>query len=401
ETIEEYRILHKGAVFFTNTAIAVHKKDFISKGINTVDDEQIGFDAENNKPVSFPLEIEKKSGASDPKSPLTEQESSLRSIPAWHGLFVKNKRQQSVTTLSISILAMMFLSVVFVLAAKGTSNVIHSDMPVEPLAEIRYLPSAIEILEKFSCDIVEAGGRMTYWKYNEGTDPLIEIQTQGIDVWNIYKICHQYKFAALQEIQDVNYKEEEPLVTIHLNQPERGYTTVKANTFPSQSSTIQLISDISNLLRQQKVSINSEILPTDYNGKEFYTITYNAKDWNLISSLEIIAVSCNEYLLNIKSMGVSITNENNLFTVNISLSRSSESNRALYSLGSEKSKIPIAFNYREDVLDIALSDKTTDEIIIEEKPKNTLVGSIKDLSGQMVFYHDASTKKIIVRESYD
>jgi len=389
ETIEEYRILNKRAVFFTNTAIAVRKKDFTSGGIKTIDDEQIGFDSENNKPVSFPLEIENRNG-------IPEQEASLRFIPPWYGLFTENEQRRGITTLSIGILAMILLSLVFALAAKNTKEPIRLDLPVEAPTEIRYLPSAIEILEKFSGDVLEARGTMTHWKYDEEADPFIEVQIQGIELIKIYEICSHYEFLSLLEVQNVKYNEGKPFVTIQLNQVRNGYTLLNANAFSSQSSTIQLIDGISNLLRQQKVSISSEILPTDHNGKNFYTITYTAKDRNLISSLEIIADSCNEHSLNIKRLDVSIANDSSLFTVSVSLSQSGEANNA-YSLGNKKNKIPIAFGYREEVLKIVVPDKK----VIETKPENSLVGSIRDMSGQIVFYHDANTKKIFIRENHD
>jgi len=389
ETFNEYRILNKRAAFFTNTAIAVRKKDFASNGINTIDDEQIGFDSENNKPVSFPLEIEKKDGIPD-------QEAALKAIPPWYGLFTENEQRRGITTLSIGILAIMLLSLVFALAAKSTKEPICLDLPVEAIAETRYIPSAIEILEKFSCDIVEAKGIMTHWKYDEDADPIMEIQMQGIDLTKIYEICNRYEFLSLLDIQEIKYNEGKPFVTIQLNQAGKGYALFNANAFSSQSSTIQLVDDLSNLLRQQKVSISFEILPSGHNGKNSYTISYTAKDRNLISSLETISASCNEYSLSIKRLDVSIANDYSLFTVNVSLSRSGEANHA-YSPGNEKGKIPIAFGYKEEVIKILSPDNKT----IETKPKNTLVGSIKDSSGQMVFYHDASTKKIVVGGSYD
>jgi hypothetical protein len=390
DTIEEYRILHRGAAFFTNTAIAVRKKDFTNNGINTIDDEPIGFDIEDNKPISFQLEIEKRSGA-------PSQEAALKTLPPWYGLFTENEQRRGITTLSVSILAMMLLSLVFALAAKSTQEPIRFAIPAIPAAEIRYLPSAVEMLENFSCDIVEAGGTMAHWKYNEDADPVMEIQTQGMDLIKIYEICNRYEFLTLQDIQNVKYIEGKPFVTIQLNQAEKGYSLLNANAFFSQSSTIQLIDGISNLLRLQNVSISSEILPTDHNGKGSYSIAYTAKDRNLISSLEIIAASCNEYSLSIRKLEVSITSDNTLFTVSVSLSQSGEANHALQSLGNEKGKIPIAFGYKEEVLNIVSPDKEA----IEAKPKNSLVGSIKDSSGQMVFYHDAITRKIVIRGSYD
>jgi hypothetical protein len=389
ETIEEYRILHKGAAFFTNTAIAVHKKDFTSSGINTIDDEQIGFDAANNKPVSFPLEIEKKNS-------IPEQEAALKSIPPWYGLFTENEQRRSVTTLSIGILAIMFLSFFFVLAAKGTKDTIRPDMPVEPIVEIKYIPSAIEMLESFSRDIVKSEGRMTHWMYNEDEESIIEMQIQKMDLIKIYDICNNYEFLSLQDIQDIKYKDGEPVVTVRLAQ-KRGYITAKNGTFLPQNSAIQMINQISNSLQNQKVSISSEILPSDYNGKNFYTIAYTAKDLNLISSLEIIAAFCNEHLLNIKKMDVSIAGGNDLFTVNVSLSQSIGSNQVSHVLGNEKRKIPIAFGYREEAPRIVPPEKK----VVEVKPENPRVGSIKDASGQMVFYHDTNTKKIFITESYD
>ena len=150
-------------------------------------------------------------------------------------------------------------------------------------------------------------------------------------------------------------------------------------------------------LQKEKVSISSEILPSDHNRKSFYTIAYTAKDLNLISSLEIIAAFCNEYLLNITKMDVSIANGNNFFSVNVSLSQSGESYHALRSLGNEKAKIPIAFGYKEEIPNIAPPDKKA----MEAKPENTLVGSIRDTSGQIVFYHDTNTNKIFIKGSHE
>jgi len=396
ETLEEYRILHKGAVFFTNTAIAIHKKSFISGGIVIIDDEMIGFDIENNKPVSFPPEHSLERASSDNSSHPAQQDA-LRHIPVWHGIFTENRQRQGIKTLGISISAIILLSLFFILAAKSTKNTISPDLTVEHPAEIKYLPSAIEILEKFSCDIVEAGGRMAYWKYNEDSEHIIEVQIQKIDLLKIYNICNRYEFLSLLDMHDIKYKEGEPVVTIQFDHGRKEYTFAKNGVFASQESTIQLINQISDSLQKEKVSINSEILPSDHNRKSFYTISYTAKDLNLISSLEIIAAFCNEYSLNITKMDVSIANGNNFFTVNISLSQSGESHNILHSLGNEKTKIPVAFGYKEEIPIIAPPDKKP----IEVKPENSLVGSIKDASGQIVFYHDATTNKIFIRGSYE
>ena len=46
-TLTEYRILNKDTLFFTNTSIAVHKKEFYKNGIIQINDEKIGYDDES------------------------------------------------------------------------------------------------------------------------------------------------------------------------------------------------------------------------------------------------------------------------------------------------------------------------------------------------------------------
>jgi hypothetical protein len=401
EILEEYRILYKKAAFYTNTAIAVHRKGFTNGGIGIIDDEQIGFDAGNNLPVSFPIErpaaLASAEIASDKPGFAQAQKAALRFIPVWHGIFTASRRRQALAALGISIPAIMFLSLVFLLAARGAKDAIRLAPPAELPAENKYLPPAIEMLEEFSCDIVEAGGRMAYWKYNEDAEQFIEIQIQGIDLLKIHNICNRYEFLSLQDVHDVHYREGEPVVTIYFNQGGKGYTFAKNGVFPSQELTIQLINQLSNSLRKEKVSMSSEILPSDYNRKSSYTVTYTAKDSNLISSLDIIAAFCNEYLLNITKMDVSIAGGNSLFTVNTSLSQSVGSYHALHSLGNKKTKIPLAFGYREEARTTAPQEKKP----VEAKPENPLLGSITDSYGQLVFYHDADTKKIFIKGSYD
>jgi len=399
ETLAEYKILHRGAAFYTNTSIVVHKKEFINGGINVIDDEQIGFDVGKSEPVSVPLEhgnLAYKEG-----SPFFKTK--LKSIPPWHGVFSKRKAQLRVTVMTAGILLFVLGSSIFVLAAKGSGEVRLTDeiaLRMEEAEEAMYFPSAIDTLARIAADVVSSGGKIIRWRYNEDSDPFMEIEMRGMGVLTINEIFNkngengQYGHAVLQDIQDVSYDEGEPFVTINLNAARAGYTILKAGAFSLQSSTLPMIADLSSFLRQQEITIVSEALPTSENGNIFYTITYTAKDWNLIRSLEIITETCDKYLLRVKKMDVSISNGNNKFTVVCSLSCCDLPDLTFTNLGSEIDKIPVAFGFRDlppPSFPQQIKTPTTDD-------ESRIVGSIRDSNGKMLYYHDASTGKIKIRE---
>ena len=401
ETFAEYKILHRGAAFYTNTSIVVHKKEFLNNGIAIVDDEQIGFDAEKGEPVSVPLEQDNLKLRESP--PFFK--SKLKNIPSWYGVFSKSKPRRRVAAMTACVLLLVLGSSIFILAAKGSGEVRLPDkitVPEEKTEEVKYFPAAIDMLAKISADVVNSGGKIIRWLYNEDSDPFMEIQMRGVDVLTIHEIFNkteqnkngQYEHALLQDIQDVSYDEGEPLVTINLNAARAGYTILKAGAFSLQSSTLPMIADLSNFLRHQDITIISEALPTSDNGNIFYTITYTAKDWNLIRSLEIITETCDKYLLRVKKMDVSISNGNNKFTVVCSLSCCDLPDRSFTALGSEMAKIPEAFGFRD--LPPPSVPRPIAMPSTEGEPK--IVGSIRDKNGQMLFYRDADAGKIKIRE---
>ena len=85
EVLTEYRILWKDAILYTNTSIMVHNKDFINIAPYIVDDELIGYDKENNKPVSLPL---------DGSGPNENQKHTLspENIPTSNSVFSRKKK---------------------------------------------------------------------------------------------------------------------------------------------------------------------------------------------------------------------------------------------------------------------------------------------------------------------
>ena len=397
EILAEYRILNKkGTLFFTNTSITAHKKEFIQGGINVIDDERIGFDTEKKEPVSIPLEANK--NKSFPQL-LPE----LKSIPNRHGIYVKKMPKRRMAAIISSITIMILLTSAFgisrqnnSLITKDTSYFPSPEIIEEPVIEAKFMPSALEILARVSSDVYEAGGKITRWQYNEDAEFLMTIQVRGIRVLKIREICNQLEYAYLEDIRDVRYIDGEPHITIYVDNAKAEYTILESGIFPGQNLSLPMIGELGDALRGQDISIVSEFLPSTANGNMFYTINYTANDRSLIRSLEIIAGICNKYRLWIKNMDVSISGDNNNFDVVCTLAPGDILNPIISQLNG-KEEIPAAFGYR----DLRLLPVTT----ITESPKieveQPIIGSIRDGYGNQVFFRDTNNGKIQVRVTYD
>ena len=383
EVLAEYKILNKGAVFFTNTSIAVHEKGFAENGLKTIDDELIGFDAEKGMPVSIPLEYV--------KNDLENKPARLKSIPSKRGVYLKKTLHWLIT----AIIAAAVLLLLFPTIIVGTSKKKIEEPPVivqpEPVAEPKYLPFVTETLARFSSDVVQAGGKISRWQYNEDSEPFVLIQMHGLDALTLHRICSQYDYIQLLDIQDVKYIDTEPHFTVSLNAVKPDYSIITAGAFGSQGFTLPIVAELTNDLRKQDVLIVSETLPTT--GDTFYTVTYSARGKNLVHSLETISEYCFRYPLWVKKLDVSINSESSRFTVICSFSQTEMPNNAIIVLGNEKEKIPAAFGYREPVPPPVAMDNKVPEI----KPEAPVVGSINDGSRQVIFYRDTDDGKMKTR----
>jgi hypothetical protein len=388
ETLVEYRLLNKGAVFYTNTSIAAHGRNFTDGGINEINGERIGFDAEKNLPVSEPLETEEKKG-------MPETAARLGSVPPWHGVF--RKKTPGWIIASIAAAAILLFLILFISNITPTAKTEpvgrQTEQQAEAEAEIKYLPGAIEILTRISSDIVEAGGKMPVWQYNENNDPLIVMQLRGIEVLEAQRIYSRYEYAYLQDIKNVNYIDGMPHITVSVNTAKTGHAVLEPLEFPDQSSILPLLMEIKNNLKRNGISIVSELLPVSGDSKIPYTITYTAKDKNLIRSLEIINDACDNYSLRVKTMDISISGDMHGFTVICALAYCNPVNNAENGLGNEKNMIPLAFGYREP----PLLQATPVASKPEKKPEPPAIGTIKSGDDRVIFYRDTTDGKIKTR----
>lgn len=384
ETLAEYKILHKGCKLFTNTSIAVHKKNFVSCGVNTIGDELIGFDTEKNMPISIPLD------SNSNELPFASQ-SNLKGIPARHGVFSKKISLWQYVALIIGIAVILLLPAILIFFPRNITEqlpIIKDEVSQD--FEHNFFPEAIEILARFSYDIVNAGGQITRWQYNEDATPFLTVQMQGVDILTLHKIFNQHGFAYLIDIQNVTHIDGEPHTTINLNAMRTDYIIIPSIAFPVQNYFLTQFLNLTNELRKYNITIVSEILPT--NNSFYYTITYTAQDWNLVRSMEIISEFSRQNFFRVKRIDIAISSSMNSFTVVCVLAQVNEPEKYFSSLGGRKNMIPIAFGYRRSP-----PPRPVIAAIPEPEAPPPTFGSIRHGSRQIFFYRDANDGRIRIR----
>jgi len=403
-TFAEYRILYKGAALYTNTSIAACNKDFVNGGIKTIDDESIGFDLVKNCPVSLPLEPEK-TGENQ------ELAGRLKSIPVGHGVFLKSAPKKIFVFAAAAVVIVLSVFSIYYLLLKNKVELLPIvEIQPEPLPEIKKLPGAVKILAKVSADIIEAKGEIVRFQYNEEIESLLVIQLRSIDVSKAHEIFSDYEYVFLQDIQNVNYIDGDPYITLNVKIMEEDYALLASTIFPEQSSFIPVITELNNAFRQNGIAIISETLPTSSNN--YYVITYTANDREIVSSLEIFTALCEKYPLKISNMDITINDEKQRFTVVNTLSHSENETVEQFVPEATPSTIPLAFGYRNPPAPVTRpvyrvprpimeTKKVPEPEIIPEQPRSTAVGTISGGNKQVEFYHDPVDGKLKMREIND
>jgi hypothetical protein len=443
ETLVEYRVLNKGAAFFTNTSIAVHKKDFLSGGVQAVGDESIGYDSGNNTPVSIPLDTVPygpcESGKTDGfDNPIKAK----KNVPAKCKVYATGISAWRMTTMIACAALLTSVPLFLFPAAKDANETIKAPFAAreaELTQKLKYplaamptallptallptvaIPTVIEILTDFSADFVFTGGKITRWQYSEGRNnedrynearPHMVLETRGIDVLSLRRIFNKFEYVVLEDISVVRYIDGEPYLTVLIS-ARKGYAAPPTGTFFSQSFSLPIFSDLTGELKRNGIAVVSETLPSAENGNALYTVTYTAKDSALIRSMEIISGICDKYPVRVKGMDISIGGESDIFTVVCSLSQSDAPRYNAGGPGNEKTQIhpdiiPTAFGYRKTPPPLPPKTAVVQPQIpqvpqipqAQKAPEISIVGSIRDDKGQMLFYREAGDSKIIIKDT--
>ncbi|MCL2243642.1 MAG: hypothetical protein FWC03_04150 [Treponema sp.] len=401
DVLSDYKLMYRGASFFTNTSILAHEKDFIKSNPVKVDDELIGFDSEKNIPVSIPLE----------NTVLNNEQSlscKLSNIPSRCSVF----RESKTKWFNAAIIACLAVLVMFIFASAYLNTGIAKPVDIitkyfeEKSEEIIYFPSAVSILAGISEIILSENGVIENWQLNENAFQYITIQCSNVSASAAYKLFSELDYLVLQDIQNVNYIDGKPQLTVILNK-KQDYFSLPVSLVITNNKFIDEFAELTSLLKNLNIEIFSEILPSVINNSLYYSISFSANEKNIVSSMEVLDDFCEKYSFNIKRLDVSAETDKKTFPVTCTLSSVDLQNGRFKILDSKNEFIPLAFGYKpvEAKRKIFITEEKRknpeEEYEIISEPVETInmikiIGSITDADGMKIYFHD-NEGKITIR----
>jgi len=401
DVLKEYRIMYKDALFYTNTSILANEKRFSTYCTSALDDELIGFDSEKNIPVSIPLDTVNTSG----DQVLSGR---LKNIPLKCSVFSRNiEKWTAASILTGLIILTLFLIINF---KSNTDNQNYIDITSEDHSNYRFaeqpsqiinMPSVISMLAHLSQLYLQANGEIENWQFNGETDPVIIIKSKNITALKAKELFNELEYIALQDIQNVNYTDGKPQMTIELHQKKNVYSQPVSFAFGDKNTMYAEIAELTDSLAGIKIDILSEILPSAHNNFQFYTLSFKTNDINLIGSMEIIEEFCEKFSLQIKRLDVFLQSDRKIFIVTCSISPTDIQKIRIVKLDAEKESIPLAFGYKPvEVKQIKINEeKQIIASIHQEIPDiGKIIGSITDAGGKNVYFQNSNGKFTIRNE---
>jgi len=394
--LAEYRVLNRNTIFLTNTSIAVQKKDFMDGGIKTIDDESIGYDKNKNEPVSFPM-------GTDTKFNNSENAGIPYRIPANCSVFGKKFPVKTAAAILIAAIVLLLPIYLMLKAQEYPAVKIDKKEDIKEESVLKTLPPCTDLLAGISKDIYMEGGKIIKWEYNDAAEPLLMIKMAGIKTTDIYRIFNNYDQLILNDIYDVTYNDDKPYLDINLNLNNALYSKPVYNSFNTQELILPLTCQISEKFKQYGAVILSEVLPSAANNNNFYKITFNAKDKNLLQSLEFLTEFCRDNSIGIRNLDISIQNEGTNFLVSGSLAQYDNYNAINCTIDNQNEKdnfIPLAFGYSEKTETKIIKEIPQTQKLTELIPELPPIGIIRDSSSQITFFRENTGGKIKVKENY-
>ena len=402
DILAEYRIMYRGALFYTNTSILAYEKSFLSNNPASVDDELIGFDSEKNMPVSIPMDIEKTSGGQYLAGKLDHV--SMRC-----SVFKRNNTK----LFAAAILAGFAVLAVFLLVYFYSNTNMYKPVDIiteydsslrleEQPAQIVYIPSAAGILAHISELFLLENGEIESWQFNEGAQPVIIIQSKNMSPLIAHTLFSGLEYIVLQDIQNVNYTDGKPRLTITLNLKLDIYSMPVSLPFTDKNTMFAEIEKLTDLLKDRNAAIYSEILPSVNNSFQSYTISFTADDKSLVHSMEVIEEFCEKYSIRVKSLNVSAEADKKTFVITCTFSQADILNGRIKKFDVKNESIPLAFGYRPvevKRIKIQTEEKQTLISVPEERIViGKMIGSIADADGKNIYFYNSDGKITIRNE---
>ena len=397
DVLSEYRILYNGALFYTNTSILVCEKIFSSNGPVKVDDEQIGFDPQENKPVSIPLENEGNPESGNLKGKLTK-------IKARESVFKMKNTKLIYAAIFISLAALSALLLMFINFSGNNREIpfIITEQSETPRSENIYLPGIISVLADISKIFLNENGLIEGWQYNEEGNPCIIIQSSNISALITHNYFSKYEYFLLHDIQNIHYEGVKPLLTVVFNGRRNSYSIPGSLAFTDKDKMIVEISELKDLLIEKNVKIISEILPCAANYYLTYIISFKADEKSLVDSLETMEEFCEKYSMRVKNMDISPEADKKSFFITCALSRADIQDGRITKLDEGKESILPAFGYKpEEIKPVKIQmEEIKPQVLtpVEVPVIVRVIGSITDSDGRNEYYQDLNGKISIRNE---
>jgi len=381
EKLTEYQIIHKGAILYTNTSIFANSDKFVSDGLKTIDDELIGFDSEKNMPVSLPL---------DSVNTSSRQIHANRNKHIPYGCYVFNYKKPNwlIAAIPVGITLIILLTIAYISKKipeqKNTQVIIEPNF--EQSSETASTPPAFAILANIAELILNSKGEIERWQYHDGTSSGVIMECKDISALTANTIFNEIEYMTLRDIQNVNYIEGKPAVTIILNTKTDIYSLPVSMTFFEQNTIFNAAHELTAFLSSQKNTIISETFPSSNNGFELYSINYTANGNSLVTSMSIIEKICEKHSMFIKGLEIKIGSDRKTFTVTCAFAYNAEFSNYYVVPDEEKKIIPLAFGYRPVI--------NYTSVVTEEprEEKMTIIGRIKDTGNEHIYYYDGEGK---------
>jgi hypothetical protein len=387
ETLMEYRLLHRGASFFTATGLLVHARGFIEGSIYHLTDETIGYDLKQEMPVSVPG-IDSGYTHTEPL-PLEYIDKLLEHANRFQSIF--RKKQPFIFFLLPAVLFLTALVSVPFFYSRSVDSLPQNLIvkPEEEPKQLQPLPTAFELLARIA-SVVQAGdGIIQQVQYDESQPILLSLYLSDIEPSLFFERVAVLSYIKPSGVSDIRYIDNTPQYVAYVALETSEYRVSYSSPLFEQERLFAILSELRNRLRDYNVQFVSETLPQAENPWGAVALSISAYDF--IQAIEIIEKELDVNRLCIRRMAVSFVPDNSMFLLTFSFSPYQENVLSLPLLSDNKTAILPAFGY----MPAPVVQKPAARI---DNSIYTKIGVIHDEDGKVTTYYKDEEGKIFSSE---
>ncbi len=391
-TITEYRILHPHKAFFTHTSLLVRQPDFINQPIHTFSSERIGFDNDTKRPVSQPLPKSK----AENDSPEDQEMLSmlLKKTPLRYGVF---KKHRSPLLLIIPlVLMMLILGIIYIsqnITTEINSNVVTETAPVKPL---QLIPPPVSILADISRLILEHGGMIQQWEYNEVTLPAIKVHIEGSDAGLISGKIRELDYLFVSSVSDIQYNQNSPQYSLSLSFNSEKYRPPVSTAFNGMDAVFPILHLVRETCSLTNTIIVSELLSSQAQNNTI-TINLESPAEGFVQTLEQLEQILTEKALWIQQMHVGMNPAKDTFLWSCSLIPYRPEEHGDF-MPYDKHAIPSSFGYKPPIIPPPAPRQFIPVISAEPSDAHKKIGTIYEGDKSKTIFYRNNEGKIIMQE---